>query len=115
MAQGGYLIAARQAPPKKQRGRTEQAQLPADERAALNEAEELAAMLGVPVTDAVQILADDRESYISPPIATATDWARPSAAAYKPSAMAVLRGGHGSGGGWWVVAMAAGLQCVAVD
>ena len=47
----------------------------AEEQAALREAEALAATLGVPVAEAIQMLADDRESYIPPPgtaAATAT-------------------------------------------
>ena len=62
--------------PKKRRGRGDghtDPPLPADEQAALREAEALAVTLAVPVTEAAQILADDRESYILPStIATAT-------------------------------------------
>jgi hypothetical protein len=70
VAQGRYPVAARQAP-KKRRGPTDQ--LPAEEQIALKEAEEIATVLGVPVVDTVQVLADDRESYIPPPITTTTD------------------------------------------
>jgi len=61
--------------PKKNRGRTEQPVLlpPAEEQTALQEAKELATVLGVPVADAVQVLANDRESYMPPPTYTATD------------------------------------------
>lgn len=55
--------------PKKRRGRGNghtEPPLPADEQAALREAEALAATLGVPVADAAHILADDRESYTLP-------------------------------------------------
>ena len=62
--------------PKKRRSRGDgytDPPLPADEQAALREAEALAVTLAVPVTEAAQILADDRESYILPlTIATAT-------------------------------------------
>ena len=55
--------------PKKRRnrgnGHTEPL-LPADEQAALREAEALATTLGVPVAEAVQILANDWEGYILP-------------------------------------------------
>ena len=53
--------------PKKRRGRGDgytDPLLPADEQAALREAEALAVTLVVPVTEAAQILADDCESYI---------------------------------------------------
>lgn len=61
--------------PKKRRGRTEPALLllPAEEQAALREAEALATTLGVPVGEAIQILADDRESYVPPPSAATGD------------------------------------------
>lgn len=56
--------------PKKRRARKDeqpQPPPPAEEQAALQEAEELAATLGIPVADAVQVLAADRESYVPPP------------------------------------------------
>jgi len=47
--------------------------LPANKQAALREAEALATTLGVPVTEAAQILANDREGYILPlTVATVT-------------------------------------------
>ena len=53
--------------PKKQRNRGNgytEPLLPADKQAALREAEALTTTLGVPVTEAAQILANDWEGYI---------------------------------------------------
>ena len=62
--------------PKKRRNRGNgytELLLPADEQAALREAEALAITLGVPVAEAAQILANDREGYILPStVATVT-------------------------------------------
>jgi len=62
--------------PKKRRSRGNghtEPPLPADKQAALREAEALATTLGVPVTEAAQILANDRKGYILPStIITAT-------------------------------------------
>lgn len=46
---------------------------PAEERAALQEAEELATVLDIPVADAIQALANDRESYVPPTTYAAPD------------------------------------------
>ena len=45
--------------------------LPAEEQAALQEAEDLATTIGVPIAEAAQMLSDDRESYV-PPASIAT-------------------------------------------
>jgi hypothetical protein len=61
--------------PKKRRGRGRAeplALVAGEEQAALREAEALAATLAVPVAEAVQILANDSESYVPPPGITAT-------------------------------------------
>ena len=62
--------------PKKRRSRGDghtDPPLPANEQAALREAKALTVTLAVPVTEAAQILADNRKSYILPStIATAT-------------------------------------------
>lgn len=62
--------------PKKRRGTRQP--LPAEEQAALREAESLATTLGIPVTNAVEMLSNDRESYIPPSgIAPAGEERRP--------------------------------------
>ncbi len=59
--------------PKKHRDcRGGQPLLRAEEQAALQEAEALAIILGLPVADIVQILSNDRNSYIPPASVTAT-------------------------------------------
>ena len=59
--------------PKKKKGRGGGSRpLPAEEQAALQEAEDLATTMGVPVAEAVQMLSDDREGYIPPPGITTT-------------------------------------------
>ena len=62
--------------PKKRRSRGDghtDPPLPANEQAALREAEALTVTLAVPVTETAQILANDRKSYILPStIATVT-------------------------------------------
>ena len=59
--------------PKKKKTKGSGGPLPAEEQAALQEAEDLATTMGVPTAEAVQMLSDDREGYIPPPgiIATA--------------------------------------------
>lgn len=68
------ILLRRVRPPtiKKRHGGRTEPQLPAAEE-ALQEAKALAATLGVPVAEAVQILSDDRESYVPPPNTAASD------------------------------------------
>ncbi len=62
--------------PKKRRGHGGgQPPLPAEDQAALREAEALATTLGLPLAEAVQILSDGRDSYVPPAsIEMSTTW-----------------------------------------
>ncbi|KAK3906347.1 hypothetical protein C8A05DRAFT_29789 [Staphylotrichum tortipilum] len=54
--------------PKRKKGRAAGGRpLPAEEQAALREAEDLATTMGVPMAEAVQMLSNDREGYVPPP------------------------------------------------